>query len=355
MTDMTKPHNLYFHIPFCASKCNYCAFYSHACAVPDWDGWCDGILAEIEWAHDRLGTVDVPTIFFGGGTPSLMPTDIFKNIMQRVAGVFNVQQNCEISLESNPGTLDKKKLTEFQAIGINRLSVGVQSFNDDILKFMGRRHSAADAVQLLNAARNTGLRTSADFIYGLGDQSVDDVQKLCGQINNMGLSHCSMYELSIEPGTPFSKMNLTMPDNDTMADMYNMIGTTLMLPRYEVSNYATPGDVCRHNQNIWDGDPYIGFGRAACGRPFIDGIWYEQEGANKKFTPLNTPTRALEKIMTGLRTIRGVNLTPDTAALIDYKFVETHPELIVITPANRLVTTPNGMLTLNDLLVHLIK
>lgn len=348
---MTKSHNLYFHVPFCQTKCNYCAFYSSACANPDWTKYCDGILAEIDnWAI-RLKKITVPTIFFGGGTPSLMPVDIFARIITKVRDKFNLSTDCEVSLESNPGTLDCKKLSEFQKLGVNRLSIGIQSLNDDELKFLGRCHDAATATQLVRDAKDLGLRVSGDFIYGLPGQTVTDVRKLCEQINELGLEHCSMYELSIEPDTPFSKMNLEMPDNETMAEMYETIGHTLTLPRYEVSNYGTP---CRHNQNIWDGAPYIGIGRGAAGRPLINGIWHEQTGDDKLFEKMDPSTRALEKIIMGLRTKNGVGLEPEITDLIDMLYVYKNPDLLQVVD-NRLIATEKGLLFLNDLLVKLVR
>ncbi len=351
----TIPHNLYFHVPFCASKCNYCAFYS--CAIDNFDGghvwnsYLKQILSEIDFWAARMGKIPVTTIFFGGGTPSLMPTDVFAQIMTAVKTRFDVELDCEVTLESNPGTINAARLAEFQSAGVNRLSIGVQALNDTDLEFLGRRHDVATALELIKTATGMGLRVSADFIYGLPGQTVADVKKLCGQINKLNLEHCSMYELSIEPGTPFAKMNLTMPDNETMAKMYEAIGDTLRLSRYEVSNYGTP---CRHNHNIWDGAPYLGFGRGAAGRPLIDGVWYDQRGGEINFAPIDENTRALEKVMTGLRTARGINLSDDVYKIINWEFVGNHPELLT-TDDSRLTATKKGLLILDDLLVNLIR
>lgn len=351
---MNQPHNLYFHIPYCASKCHYCAFFSTACVDPDWNSYRDGILSEIQQWADKMGKIDVPTIFFGGGTPSLMPVNVFSQIMDAIRKAFNVLPDCEITLESNPGTLDKDKLRQFAEIGMNRLSIGVQSLNDENLRFLGRRHSVQDARDLIRAAQNMGLRVSADFIYGLPGQCVEDIRKMCRDINELGLNHCSMYELTIEDGTPFAKMNLDMPNNDIMAEMYDAIMTELNLPRYEVSNYAATGFECRHNQNIWDGQPYIGFGRGAAGRPLINNIWYEQMGQKEKLEKMNNKDRAIEKVIMGLRTGRGVELTPYVTDAIDMYYVYTNPEFFVVED-QRLSVTNNGLMILNDLLVKLVK
>ncbi len=351
---MAFSHNIYMHVPFCMSKCNYCAFYSTACSNPDWEKYANDICSELKFWSRKLGKVNVPTVFFGGGTPSLMPVNVFEQIMNCVRECFCIKENCEITLESNPGTIDKDKLSEFVSMGINRLSVGVQSLNDTELKFLGRRHNVKQALNLLTLAQNMNLRISADFIYGLPNQNVQSVIDLCNDINKLELKHVSLYELTIEKNTPFGKMNLKMPDNETMADMYLAISDNLSLPRYEVSNYAKPGCECRHNQNIWDGEPYIGIGRGAAGRVFIDNVWYEQNGANELFEPISNEMRAVEKILTGMRTMRGVKLTDDVKNQINFDWVDLHKDLVELN-SEYLHTTTRGLLVLDDIITDLIK
>ena len=351
---MTVPHNIYVHVPFCMSKCNYCAFFSRACVAPDWRTYTDGILSEIDYWATKLGKIDVPTIFFGGGTPSLMPVEFFSEIMARIYDRFNVLPVAEITIESNPGTLTAPRLDDFIKSGVNRLSIGVQSLDDDELRFLGRRHTVMDAMQLINTAQSRDIRVSADFIYGLPKHTAKTVEKLCRNINKIGLMHCSMYELTIEPDTPFEKKNLNMPANDMMAEMYNAISETLALPRYEVSNYATPGFECRHNQNVWDGAAYIGIGHGAAGRIFWDGTWYEQMGGGARFEPMTVAARATEKIITGLRTTRGLLLAPDVENALNMEYAKSHPELLEIVDG-RIRATKRGMLILDDLLLDLAK
>lgn len=352
---MSVAHNIYIHVPFCMSKCNYCAFFSVACASPDWEKYTNGIISEINHWATILGRISVPTIFFGGGTPSLMPTGYFSKIMQELRNKFDVAPDAEITLESNPGTLDEKRLDEFIAAGVNRLSIGVQSFDDDELLFLGRKHNAAVARKLIKLAQNRGIRVSADFIYGIPGHNVKSVEKLCNQINEIGLSHCSMYELTIEENTPFGKMNLDMPTNDEMADMYMAITDSLKLPRYEVSNYATPGFECRHNQNVWNGDAYIGLGAGAAGRVFMNDVWYEQSGGvNGKCEQMNNNERAVERVITGMRTMRGVLLAKDVQNVINMEYVNKHPELVLVENG-RMHATDSGLIILDDLLVNLIK
>ena len=350
---MTVNHNIYIHVPFCISKCNYCAFFSRACASPDWDSYTNGILSEIDHWAQKLGKFTVPTIFFGGGTPSLMPTDCFAKIISHLREKFDIAPDAEITLESNPGTLDKSRLAEFIAQGVNRLSIGVQSLNDGELVFLGRKHNVNDALNLIDAAQSTGIRVSADFIYGLPGHNVKTIEKLCHDVNKLNLKHCSMYELTIEPTTPFGKMNLDMPTNDEMADMYMTISNTLNLPRYEVSNYAQPGFECHHNQNVWDGDAYIGLGTGAAGRIFIDGTWYEELGNNARFEPISANARAIEKVITGMRTTRGVLLANDVKNVLNMEYANAHPELITID-YDRMRATEHGLLVLDDLLVNML-
>lgn len=336
------------------SKCNYCAFYSFACKNPDWEKYAESICNEIKFWSENLGKIDVPTVFFGGGTPSLMPINVFEQIMNALREYFNVLDNCEITLESNPGTLDKNKLSDFVSNGVNRLSVGVQSLKDNDLLFLGRIHNVRQATDLLNIAMNMGLRVSADFIYGLPNQTEKDIENMCQDINKLGLQHVSLYELTIEKNTPFGKMNLNMPNNETMAKMYTVIPEVLNLPRYEVSNYAICGQECKHNQNIWWGGAYIGIGRAAAGRVYMNDIWYDEMGNGERFEKIDNTTRATEKILTGMRTIRGVKLDDDVRALIDFDFVKNNKNLVV-EKNNYLYATDQGLLILDNLLLDLIK
>ena len=351
---MSVAHNIYIHVPFCISKCNYCAFFSRACAAPDWLAYTNGILREIEFWASKLGKISVPTIFFGGGTPSLIPTNCFAQIMAQLRTQFNIAPDAEITLESNPGTLETARLNEFIENGVNRLSIGVQSLNDDELVFLGRRHNVADALRLIDVAQSRNIRVSADFIYGLPGHNAKTVEKLCHDINKIGLNHCSMYELTIEPNTPFGKMNLSMPTNDEMADMYIAIENTIALPRYEVSNYAKHGYECRHNQNVWDGASYIGIGIGAAGRIFFNDTWYEQLGDYAKFDPMSADTRATEKIITGMRTMRGVLLANDIKNVLDMEYANTHPELVTISDG-RMRATKHGLMFLDELVANLVK
>lgn len=353
---INRPHNVYIHVPYCVSKCNYCAFFSTACAAPDWGAYAAGIVREIEYWGRRLGKIDVPTVFFGGGTPSLMPVKIFSQIMDALAQNFHIVTSAEITLESNPGTIDDGALGEFVAAGINRISIGVQRMDDASLQVLGRRHDWATARGFIDCAVRRGVRTSADFIYGLPGDNVASVAQMCRDINALPIEHCSMYELTIEPNTSFGKMNLQMPSNDAMTDMYDVIGRTLRYKRYEVSNYAaTVAAQCQHNANVWDGAPYVGIGAGAAGRILADGVWYEQTGGDDgDCIPMTTYDRAVEMILTGMRTMRGVAVNDTTRNAIDMDFARANPDLITVCD-DRIYATERGILTLDNLVVKLVK
>jgi oxygen-independent coproporphyrinogen-3 oxidase len=394
------PHDIYIHVPFCASKCNYCAFYSVACGKPDWNAYADGIINEISFWKKRIGSCPVPTIFFGGGTPSLMPTSIFARIIDSLHANFKIAENAEVTLESNPGTLDDKRLREFVNLGANRLSVGVQSLDDASLKFLGRAHDSYAARALIGSAQDIGLNVSADFIYALPGQTLQDIEKMCRDILELNLPHTSIYELSIELGTPLAKAGVAPVDGGLGADMYDMIGEVLgaSLQRYEVSNYAKPRFECRHNSNIWDGAAYIGLGPSACGRPFYDGQWWETsslansplagesaalfcapvEGIHspdhtphRRFAstlpqggslgtelvcdPIDNRLRAVEMLITGLRTRTGARLTSEVKKIIDWDYVKANPDLIQITDYGlRITITSKGILLLDSIMLKLI-
>ncbi|MDR1361433.1 MAG: radical SAM family heme chaperone HemW, partial [Rickettsiales bacterium] len=388
-------------------------FYSRACTNPDWGAFAAGIIKEIEFWKDKFneptpggcaacpprkgggrrdfvafrscaniigeanapalaggaggtaagGGLVVPTIFFGGGTPSLMPIQTFAEIISAARRAFSIAPDAEITIEANPGTITREKLCEFIAAGVNRISIGVQSLRDEELNFLGRIHDACAARALIREAKSLGLRVSADFIYGLPGQGVRDIEEMCREINELDLEHASLYELTIEKNSAFGKMNLQVPDNETAARMYETIGAALSLPRYEVSNYARPGAECRHNTNIWDGQPYIGFGPSAAGRILEQNAksgersWCEQsydKNSNLILNALSHKDRAVEKIITGLRTARGLALTQDIRDAIDWDFCKlaiSNGQLAI--KDERLFA--RDFLTLDSIMLHLIK
>jgi len=204
------------------------------------------------------------------------------------------------------------------------------------------------------SAQNLGLKVSADFIYGLPTHTVDSVKELCKQINKLQLKHVSLYELTIEKNTPFGRQNLKMPTNDQLADMYIAINDNLNLSRYEVSNYSVCGQECMHNKNIWAGQPYIGIGKAAAGRVYMDGIWYEQLGNNELFECMSFHDRAVEKIITGMRTSVGVLLSDEVKECLNWNFITKNSNLLHVD-TQHICATNKGLLILDEIIEQMVK
>jgi oxygen-independent coproporphyrinogen-3 oxidase len=327
------------------------------CDAPDWDGYARAIFRQLDWFH--AADYKIETLFFGGGTPSLMPTGILEKIIAKL----HLADDCEFTAEANPKTFSSLKLKDWKDLGLNRLSIGIQSFDDADLKFLGRIHTAADAMDLLAAANDLNLRVSGDFIYGLPNQSVSDVVKMCEKINQTGLPHASLYELAIERGTPFQNMK---PVSESLgAEMYSAIQRALHLPRYEISNY---GDPCRHNAAVWAGAEYMGAGESAAGRiqsPKSNAQsqkWIETKivGGKVMANELTMRERAVEIVMTGLRTMRGVAIAPaqdssgaGNASVINWDFIRKNPAYF-IHDSESLRMTDSGLLLLDGLMKEII-
>ena len=336
--------NLYVHVPFCIKKCNYCAFHSTCLDAIDWDGYADDVLRQLN--EFRIGDYEIKTLFFGGGTPSLMPAEYAGKIVSRL----NLSAGAEWTLEANPKTLNSNELKDWRDLGLTRLSVGMQSFRDDELRFLGRVHTAADGLALISGANDLNLRVNADFIYGLPAQKISEVEKLCKKINGMGLKSASLYELTFERGTRFQNMS---PVSETVkAEMYTAIQNTLKLPRYEISNY---GDPCRHNMNIWRGEEYIGVGESAAGRIIKNGGWIETKIAGGRIVEnvLTERDRAIEITMTGLRTKWGVDRAV-ADKVVNGSFVERNPDYFIKNDGF-LKMSDAGLLLLDGLMPDVIK
>ncbi|MCL2629778.1 MAG: coproporphyrinogen III oxidase family protein [Alphaproteobacteria bacterium] len=330
---MIPAHHLYIHVPFCVKKCPYCAFHSTV-GAPDWSAYAANIINAIK----QQPKCRIPTIFFGGGTPSLMPAKILSDILDAARSHFDVAGDAEITIEMNPGTA----FQDYKSIGVTRISVGAQSFDDKELEFLGRIHSAAEARRTIDAALNAGFDTSADFIYALPGQTTQDVAQLCAEIKRIGLKHASLYELTPEANAKFAPC-------EQNTEMFVEIGRRLR--RYEVSNYAEPGHECRHNFGIWAGEPYIGLGPSAAGRLFDGTNWLEQSSGITK--PLTARDRAIEKVITGLRTTRGVKLTNDVKEILNWNFIEKNP-ILFLQKRDSLVLNKQGLLILDGLLPKVI-
>ena len=266
---------LYVHWPWCESKCPYCDFNSHASA-PDGEAWLDAILAEMKTEAAGLGLAGRPltSIFFGGGTPSLMSPLAAALIIEEASTLFSPTDDIEITLEANPSSTEIEKFRSLRAAGVNRVSIGVQSFDNDALAFLGRAHDGEAAERAITAASDIFPRFSFDLIYARPGQSEDTWRKELETALSFGPKHLSLYQLTIEPGTQFSKDRVMAAGEDDAVTLYQTTGAIMGaagLRAYEVSNYAAAGEGARHNLHVWRGGDYLGIGPGAHGRIFVPG------------------------------------------------------------------------------------
>lgn len=265
----TKPIGLYLHIPFCKRKCSYCDFCSYA-GVKDEiaDRYVDAVGREL-LSYKRSEKIKIDTVFFGGGTPSLLSSEQLERLVGKAHDAFSICENSEITIEVNPATVTAEKLLAYKSLGINRISIGMQSIFQNELKKLGRIHTKEDFLNCYNNVRRAGIdNVSFDIMYGIPEQTRESFLKTLKYAVGLSPEHLSVYSLIVEPGTPFFDMqgSLLIPDEDTVCDMYysatEILGSA-EYSHYEISNYALPGFECRHNLKYWGGEEYIGVGISA--------------------------------------------------------------------------------------------
>jgi oxygen-independent coproporphyrinogen-3 oxidase len=268
---------VYIHWPFCKSKCPYCDFNSHVRENISQHDWKAALLAELETMARHVQGRRVTSIFFGGGTPSLMPPDTAQALIERVHTLWDTSTDIEITLEANPTSVETGTFADFKKAGVNRVSLGVQSLNDNELKFLGRGHSAKEALAALDHARNVFDRYSFDLIYARPSQTLSAWEEELTEALKYAGRHLSLYQLTIEENTAFAhayaKGGFTLPDDVESEALYRLTESMLAdkgLRAYEVSNYAVPGEESRHNLTYWQGGDYIGVGPGAHGRITIE-------------------------------------------------------------------------------------
>ena len=305
--------NVYIHIPFCKRKCKYCSFISYP-KIELKEKYLNALKYEIA---NKYKQEELKTIYFGGGTPSLLLPEEFKDIIT----LFRMNKNTEMTVELNPENLDERYLTELKNIGINRISLGCQTFDDSILKLIGRGHTSNHVINIVKIAQNIGFdNISLDFIYGLPTQTIDGFTKDLKTAINLGVKHISLYGLKIDEGCYFyNHMPQNLPNDDIQAQMYLKaieILTDNNYEHYEISNFSVKNYESRHNLNYWNNNSYYGFGVAAHG--YLDGIRYSNpttiekyiknpEGAQEKHKL--TPQEQLEEeIFLGFRRTEGINI-----------------------------------------------
>ncbi|MET0432324.1 MAG: radical SAM family heme chaperone HemW [Hyphomicrobium sp.] len=332
MTDRDTTFGVYVHWPFCAQKCPYCDFNSHV-RHKGWDEarFLSAYKREIDWVADRIGARVATSVFFGGGTPSLMQPTTVGAILEHIAKRWGIADDAEITLEANPGSVEAARFRGFRDAGVNRVSIGVQSLRDEELRKLGRIHSVAEAKSALEIARATFERFSFDLIYARPGQTADGWRAELGEALTLAGDHLSLYQLTIEPDTPYAALHaagkLVIPDDYDAGTLYEITEEMTAergLAAYEVSNYARAGSESRHNLLYWRYGEYAGIGPGAHGRLVSSGgreatiternpeAWLASvEGADNgivELTGLSAAEQADELLLMGLRLTEGVDL-----------------------------------------------
>ncbi len=315
---------LYIHWPFCLAKCPYCDFNSHVRDRIEQERWREGLLAELEYWAGETGSRRITSIFFGGGTPSLMEGATVAALIDRAARLWRLDGQAEITLEANPTSVEAQRFRDFRAAGVNRVSLGVQALDESALRFLGRKHSVAEALAAVELARKLFPRFSFDLIYARPGQDLAAWEAELDRALELAGSHLSVYQLTIEAGTAFAtsfgRGDFHLPDEDLAGDLYEMTQAKLTdagLPAYEISNHARPGEESRHNLSYWRYRDYVGVGPGAHGRLSLDGdkfatrqrkapeTWLaavEAQGhGTEERLPLSASERLREMMMMGLR------------------------------------------------------
>ena len=366
---------LYVHWPFCVSKCPYCDFNSHVRASIDQDAWRDALLADLAHEARLLPGRQLTSIFFGGGTPSLMDPATVEAVIAAAIEHWSPADRIEITLEANPNSVEAARFADLAAAGINRLSLGLQSFDDNALRFLGRAHSAREGFKALEIAQKNFRRVTFDLIYALPGDTEDKWSATLAQALSLGTSHLSLYQLTIEPGTRFASMvakNEFEPlDADAAAALYELtdaMTSSAGLPAYEISNHARPGQESRHNLTYWRYGDYAGVGPGAHGRRlgmrtirhkkpenFLSALGGNGHGIAEE-APLSPIEAADEALVMGLRLSEGVGpqAIADRFALsaaVDWRRVE---RLVgsghLSRDGSRIALTKSGRLLLDHIL-----
>lgn len=376
-----EPLTLYIHWPFCVSKCPYCDFNSHVRDSVDEDAWQRALLTDM--AHEAAVTPGRPlsSIFFGGGTPSLMPPRTAAALIAAAERHWGFTPDIEITLEANPSSVEAARFADLASAGVNRVSLGLQALDNRALRFLGRAHDVDEALAALNTAQSSFTRTTFDLIYARPGQSEADWEAELARALGFGTGHLSLYQLTIEPGTRFETMvrrNEFIPaDPDHAATLFEItqyMTNAAGIPAYEISNHARPGQESRHNLTYWRYGDYVGIGPGAHGRRDATATlrhrkpenWIEAVARNghglKSEDVLPPSDQAAEALLMGLRLGEGVDLEKiglstgiSKAGLVDAQAVARLGALgLLHTDGVRLRVTPAGMLLLDAILPEIV-
>ena len=376
---MTSPLALYIHWPFCVSKCPYCDFNSHVRETVDQDRWRAALLADLAHEANLTPGRRLSSIFFGGGTPSLMPPATVAALIEAAERHWGFEPGIEITLEANPSSVEAARFADLGRAGVNRVSLGLQALDVSALAFLGRAHSLSEGLLALDTAQSVFDRVSFDLIYARPGQSLADWEAELRRALSFDTGHLSLYQLTIEPGTRFAalaaKGRLPQTEPDFAAELFELtraLTAEAGLPAYEVSNHARPGEESRHNLTYWRYGDYVGVGPGAHGRRlerasfrrkkpenFLSAVARNGHGIESE-EPLSPGTRAAEALLMGLRLDEGVDLAtlsestgaetlvnaPAVARLSGHGLVDAEGERLRVTPA--------GMLLLDRILAEIV-
>ena len=369
---MSEALALYVHWPFCVSKCPYCDFNSHVRQSIDQAQWRDALLADL--AHEARETPGrrLSSIFFGGGTPSLMPPATVATLVEAAEAHWGFAPDVEITIEANPSSVEAARFADLAAAGVNRVSLGVQSLDEEALHFLGRVHDVAEALMALGTAQSVFGRVSFDLIYALPGQSAEAWRTELERALSFGTSHLSLYQLTIEPGTRFAAMaargELVPADPDESAALYELTRETTSaagLPAYEISNHARPGEESRHNLAYWRYQAYAGIGPGAHGRRGGRATQRHRKPENwlaalernghglceeREIPPAE---QGVESLLMGLRLAEGVALVPERLEMAAVERLAAQGLLAM--DGDRLRVTQPGMLLLDAILAEVVR
>lgn len=377
------PRSIYLHWPWCVRKCPYCDFNSHRLPAQERGRWerryVDAVLRDLaawrSYMDESSAQQPIRSIFLGGGTPSLMSPESLEKLLTGTAALYPLAADCEITLEANPGTIDESKFAAFRTAGVNRLSIGIQSFNDDALKRLGRIHNAADAARAAQAAARVFDNFNLDLMFGLPGEGMAEWSHSLRRAINAGATHLSCYQLTIEPGTMFAKrLPQGLPDDELLADMGDFTAQTLAeagFEHYEISGYAKPGRQCRHNLNYWTFGDYLAAGAGAHGKltaadsivremrwsspaKYLNAVDLTGSGAEEKHF-VDCEALPFEFMLNALRLTAGVPAACFTErtglpiSVIEPKLQDLRRQGLLTTDENRIQATEKGLRFLSDL------
>ncbi|MEO9131044.1 MAG: radical SAM family heme chaperone HemW [Sphingomonas sp.] len=377
----TPPLALYVHWPFCVSKCPYCDFNSHVRDGVDQAAWRAGLLADLTHEAAQTPGRKLGSIFFGGGTPSLMPPETVAAVIGAAEAAWGFADDIEITLEANPSSVEAARFADIAAAGVNRVSLGLQALDNAALRFLGRAHDVSEGLAALDTAQRAFARVSFDLIYARPDQSLTAWEAELARAISFGTEHLSLYQLTIEPGTRFATEaaagRIVIPDSDTGADLFEAtraITAAARIPAYEISNHARAGAESRHNLTYWRYRDYAGIGPGAHGRRggmatvrrkkpenWMTAIERNQHGIELE-EPLAPHTRATEALLMGLRLREGVDLARIAALgetsidrLINRSAADRlEQQGLLVRAEDRLTITDAGMLLLDAILPEIV-